>query len=689
MQSPERISPPLSPHEVEREHVTSPRRMQKPLAKQIDDTTNQLTQLALQEMNWSLEKCLNHPSFEQVESHLWRMRPKKRIEIKALLQELLEPKPIEPPPPAERATSPTAARTRASSISSLFNPFSVTNPRRDSESTLDKLQHLFSSKPKPKASNEPPRPLSPPPRLRRPTSPKHDEELDQPPHHSVSPRKFKSPPRMRKIPIVEEKEPTDTRPQSPKRTRLPDPLQLKLSDLNAQQVERARELLRLLSDMRVKQKDLDLLHGIERNRRLSPRDEPPIYLTDCLLLTNESIIPTEKLFQLLFTRLTEKRKVDLSQDRVRAMLDFCTRWVQVNRHTTLFAKGAKALTEIAEAMQIHDSFAVRKEASKLMQALNDVTIVSKKTVARSEESISGQMHFPDLMGHNKASPVKEYVEIISLDLLLYVKRLISQVKIWDFIKKWPTPPASLTAYTEFFNSFADFVADTILKEPDLQKRLSIVKFFLYIAEKSLQLGDLTSSASIFTGLNYAPIERLKVMKKLLEKDLCWKIYQELEEAFTNAKNFVHLRNLQYLLFDPTLVNTKPPKEPLPEIMRNMPALKNQKVAFFTPYMMLITKDLVGLEENVPKVIEREDELHFNYEKLLDITKRLLHIVSLDRRAIVEGHFPDSLQTNLLSLYFPKHMPLHEDSRYANATKFNEADALKVPEALNPVEPKQG
>lgn len=108
-------------------------------------------------------------------------------------------------------------------------------------------------------------------------------------------------------------------------------------------------------------------------------------------------------------------------------------------------------------------------------------------------------------------------------------------------KSWSKAPGT-TADTnirdmiEHSNRITAWVAEAILYQTDLKKRVSLIKHFVTIAEKCRVLNNFSTVTAIISGLNSAPIHRLRRTWDLLNARVAMSA-EDLNRLMTSSKNF--------------------------------------------------------------------------------------------------------------------------------------------------------
>jgi len=130
---------------------------------------------------------------------------------------------------------------------------------------------------------------------------------------------------------------------------------------------------------------------------------------------------------------------------------------------------------------------------------------------------------------------------IARQLTLMCSKLYNQIqpveclnKAWS--KKESSPAVNIKMMIEMSNQVTGWVAITVLQELDIKKRASILKHFIYIAEKCYTLNNFNTLMSILAGFNSAPIHRLRRTWDLLNSKHIT-VLDSLKKIMDRNKNF--------------------------------------------------------------------------------------------------------------------------------------------------------
>lgn len=147
---------------------------------------------------------------------------------------------------------------------------------------------------------------------------------------------------------------------------------------------------------------------------------------------------------------------------------------------------------------------------------------------------------------------------VARQLTLMESNLYNKIKPTECLdKSWSKPDAAegaenIKAMILHSNQITAWVAEAILYQTDLKKRVSLIKHFVFIAEKCRTLSNFSTLTAIISGLNSAPIHRLRRTWDLLNARVAMSA-EDLNRLMNSSKNFSKYRE--------ALHQTQPPCVP--------------------------------------------------------------------------------------------------------------------------------
>ncbi|XP_039631390.1 rap guanine nucleotide exchange factor 6 isoform X3 [Polypterus senegalus] len=206
--------------------------------------------------------------------------------------------------------------------------------------------------------------------------------------------------------------------------------------------------------------------------------------------------------------------------------------------------------------------------------------------------------------------------------------------------------ANLKQFEEVINQETFWVATEILRESNQIKRMKIIKHFIKIALHCQECKNFNSMFAIISGLNLAPVTRLKgTWEKLPNK--YEKLFDDLQEIFDPSRNMAKYRNVL------TNQSMQPP---------------------IIPLFPVVKKDLTFLHEGNDSSVEGL----VNFEKLRMIAKEIRHVIRMTsanmdpavmfrQRSLSQG----STNSNMLDVQGGAHKKRVRRSSLLNAKKLYE------------------
>ncbi|XP_062309147.1 rap guanine nucleotide exchange factor 6 isoform X1 [Osmerus eperlanus] len=194
------------------------------------------------------------------------------------------------------------------------------------------------------------------------------------------------------------------------------------------------------------------------------------------------------------------------------------------------------------------------------------------------------------------STVEVAAQLAMRDFDLF-RNIESTEYIDDLYKLSPsTASGRLKQFEEVINQETFWVATEILKESNTLKRMKIIKLFVKIALHCRECKNFNSMFAIISGLNLAPVARLRVSWEKLPSKY-EKLFRDLQDLFDPSRNMAKYRNVL------SNQNMQPP---------------------IIPLFPVVKKDLTFLHEGNDSHV---DGL-VNFEKLRMIAKEIRHVVRM-------------------------------------------------------------
>lgn len=144
----------------------------------------------------------------------------------------------------------------------------------------------------------------------------------------------------------------------------------------------------------------------------------------------------------------------------------------------------------------------------------------------------------------------------------------------------PDPAANVKALILHSNQLTNWVAQMILTQQDVKRRVIVIKHFVNVADKCRQLNNFSTLTSIISALGTAPIHRLnRTWSSVNQRSMG--VLESMRKLMGSTKNFAEYRD--------TLHRANPPCIP-----------------FFGVYLT----DLTFIEDGIPSLIKRTNLINF-------------------------------------------------------------------------------
>ncbi|KAF3770434.1 ras GEF [Cryphonectria parasitica EP155] len=174
-------------------------------------------------------------------------------------------------------------------------------------------------------------------------------------------------------------------------------------------------------------------------------------------------------------------------------------------------------------------------------------------------------------------------------LTIIESRLYGKIKPTECLnKRWqkkpgegePNPAPNIKALIEHSNQMTNWVAEMILAQSDVKRRVVVIKHFVAVGEKCRQLNNFSTITSIISALGTAPIARLKrTWDQVHQKTQA--TLEGMRKLMLSTKNFAEYRESLH--------------------MANPPC-----IPFFGVYLT----DLTFIEDGIPSIIKKTTLINF-------------------------------------------------------------------------------
>ncbi|KAL5332356.1 ras guanine nucleotide exchange factor domain-containing protein [Aspergillus crustosus] len=306
---------------------------------------------------------------------------------------------------------------------------------------------------------------------------------------------------------------------------------------------------------------------------LTRHDKPDPSFNSTFLLTYRSFTSAAELFEMIMQRFNIQPPFSLNADEMQMWVDrkqkpirfrvvnilktwFETYWMEPNDESTM------QLLERAHSFT-KDSIATTK------------TPGSTQLLAVIEQRLRGQDNTVKRLVLTQATPAPtpiipknmkklKFLDIDSTEfarqLTIIESRLYSKIRPTECLNKtWqkkvgpsePEPAANVKAVILHSNQLTNWVAEMILNQSDVKKRVVVIKHFVNVADKCRALNNFSTLTSIISALGTAPIHRLgRTWTQVSGRTSA--ILEQMRRLMASTKNFGEYRETLHLANPPCI-----------------------------------------------------------------------------------------------------------------------------------------
>ena len=184
--------------------------------------------------------------------------------------------------------------------------------------------------------------------------------------------------------------------------------------------------------------------------------------------------------------------------------------------------------------------------------------------------------------------------IIESRLYCKIKRHECLNKVWTATVATDThPAANVKALILNSNRLTNWVAESILAQPEVKKRVAVIKHFVSVAEHCLVLANFSTLTAVISAFGTSPIDRLqRTWKEVPAKTMT--VLEKMRALMHNGRNFAEYRE--------ALHKSNPPCIP-----------------FFGVYLT----DLTFIEDGIPSRLKRQDLINFSKRtKIAEVVREI-------------------------------------------------------------------
>ncbi|MCJ1281548.1 hypothetical protein MMC26_000868 [Xylographa opegraphella] len=337
--------------------------------------------------------------------------------------------------------------------------------------------------------------------------------------------------------------------------------------------------------------------------RLTRHDRLDSAFNNTFLLTYKSFTSASDLFEMLVKRFSIQPPRGITQDNYQCWVEkkqkpirirvvnimknwFDSYWMETNDETSCellrrvyaFAQNSIATTNTPGAPAL---------MAVVEQRLRGQDSTAKRLVLTINTANTPQPIMPKNMKKLKFLDID--VTEFARQLTIIESRLYGKIKPSECLNKtWqrkldrdePEPALNVKALILHSNQLTNWVAEMILTQADVKKRVVVIKHFISVADKCRQMNNFSTLTSIISALGTAPIHRLNRTWALVNARTM-SVLEIMRKLMNSTKNFAEYRE--------TLRVANPPCIP-----------------FFGVYLT----DLTFIEDGIPSVIKRSNYINF-------------------------------------------------------------------------------
>ena len=292
--------------------------------------------------------------------------------------------------------------------------------------------------------------------------------------------------------------------------------------------------------------DKKLLSALKNNEK---RGDVPV--TELLILSNKSIIPTER----LFTTLLEDLKTEVDENKRAVLLKFCVDWAKANRTSAAYEKASPIIAQIiAQATKETASINEKTLGAELRQIhTNDrgYEMPSVQEGAKTFDSILKELRDTRLetQGIKTVLPgptgYDDTVKLVAADLGNIQKAFYQQMTPQNVTQNKANVDADIDSpcrmSADFFNKTHAYFTAQIDAETDPAKKRRLIKFVINVTQACIDNRDYTSAMAL-RGVLFSINKQGQAQLKSVVKDKTYdKLRKSHEELFKSSKNYANLK----------------------------------------------------------------------------------------------------------------------------------------------------
>ncbi|KAK2072333.1 hypothetical protein P8C59_006692 [Phyllachora maydis] len=335
--------------------------------------------------------------------------------------------------------------------------------------------------------------------------------------------------------------------------------------------------------------------------QLTRHDKHDSTFKDTFLLTYRSFTTARELFEMLVKRFNIQPPEGLSQAEYEIWREKKQRPIRLRTVNTLRSWFADFWMEdnIEETKQLmRDVYNFAKDTLKSTETPGGPLITTLDLRMSGKEA--GTRRMIQTLNQNTPATIMpknmKKLKFLDIDVTEFARqltiiesRLYAKIKPTECLNKtWqkkvaegePEPAPNVKAFILHSNQMTNWVAEMILAQTDVRKRVVVIKHFIAVADKCRALNNFSCLTSIISAFATAPISRLKRTWDQVPARVSTSL-ETMRKLMMNTKNFTEYREALHVVNPPC-------------------------IPFFGVYLT----DLVFIEDGIPSIIKKTNMINF-------------------------------------------------------------------------------
>ncbi|KAK5629752.1 hypothetical protein RRF57_005467 [Xylaria bambusicola] len=356
--------------------------------------------------------------------------------------------------------------------------------------------------------------------------------------------------------------------------------------------------------------------------QLTRHDKLDSNFNNTFLLTYRSFTTSRELFELLVKRFNIQPPEGLSSSDYEAWRDRKLKFIRFR------------IVNILKSW--FENFWMEEPNEESMQIIRDVYAFAEHTLPSTETPgakglssvleahLTGQevskKRLVQTFANNIPTPIMpknmKKLKFLDIDVTEFARQLtIIESKLYAKIKPseclnktWqkkvaegePEPAPNVKALILHSNQMTNWVAEMILAQMDVKKRVVVIRHFVSVADKCRGMNNFSTLTSIISALTTAPIARLKRTWDQVPARTNT-VLESMRRLMASTKNFAEYRE--------ALHTTNPPCIPFFGETR-CPTIRKRIATNYLPFLGVYLTDLTFIEDGIPSILKKTNMINF-------------------------------------------------------------------------------